>query len=149
MKTEGRGWEQRVLEHLEQSPNGRAGFKHLVRELGARGAERGTLEAALEALAAQGRLIELRGPQYALPGATQEYAAGRLSMHRDGYGFVSATVPPKGIRGDLFIPPGAEGRAPKRQGERPRPRGGGALGVLLTEGARGTIRIRQRGRSTP
>jgi ribonuclease R len=111
VKKQPRGWEEQVLAHLEQTPNGRAGYKHLVRDLHARGADRQALEDALEGLAARGLLIELRGQQYALPGATQEYAVGRLSLHRDGFGFVNAVAPPKGIKGDLFIPPGAEGRA--------------------------------------
>lgn len=100
-----------MLAHLSAAPNGRAGFKQLVREFGARGRSRDALEEALQTLARQGKLIELRGQQYALPSATQEYAAGRLSMHRDGYGFVTSEAPPKGVRGDLFIPPGQAGRA--------------------------------------
>ena len=100
-----------ILEKLATLPHGRAGFKQLVRELGVKGHQRRELSSALEALVKKGVLIELRGEQYVLPGRTQEFAAGRLTMHRDGYGFVIADVPPPGVRGDVFIPPHAAGRA--------------------------------------
>jgi len=103
--------ESAILARLAALPHGRAGFKQLVRELGLRGEERRELGDALERLVRKGALIELRGEQYVLPGRTQEFTAGRLNMHRDGYGFVIADTPPPGVRGDVFIPPNAAGRA--------------------------------------
>jgi ribonuclease R len=101
--------ERLILDRLERAPHGRAGFKQLVRELASRGAARQEVETALERLAAKGKIIELRGGQYVLASKTQEYAVGRLNMHRDGYGFVIPDTPPAGLKGDVFIPPGAAG----------------------------------------
>lgn len=101
--------ERDILDRLERAPHGRAGYKQLVRELGARAAARRDIEAALDALVRKGRIIELRGGQYVLASRTQEYAVGRLNMHRDGYGFVTPDVPPPGLKGDIFIPPGMAG----------------------------------------
>ncbi len=100
-----------ILAKLATQPNGRAGFKQLIRELGLKGHQRRELSSALESLVRKGTVIELRGEQYVLPGRTQEFAVGRLNMHRDGYGFVLPDTPPAGLRGDLFIPPNATGRA--------------------------------------
>jgi ribonuclease R len=100
-----------ILDKLAALPHGRAGFKQLVRELGVKGDQRRSLSAALEHLVGKGALIELRGGQYVLPGRTQDYTAGRLATHRDGYGFVVPDVPPPGVRGDVFLPPDSFGRA--------------------------------------
>ncbi|NWF65779.1 MAG: VacB/RNase II family 3'-5' exoribonuclease [Chloroflexi bacterium] len=101
--------ERLILDRLERAPHGRAGFKQLVRELASRGATRQGVESALERLAEKGKVIELRGGQYVLASRTQEYAIGRVNMHRDGYGFVIPDTPPAGLKGDVFIPPGAAG----------------------------------------
>ena len=37
--------------------------------------------------------------------------AGRLSVHRDGFGFVIPDQPIEGIAGDLFLPPEAAAKA--------------------------------------
>ncbi len=81
-------WENEILERFSTLPHGRSNYKHLVRELGLKGENRQALEDALDRLARKGSLIELKGGQYVLPRCTQEYAVGRLNMHRDGYGFV-------------------------------------------------------------
>jgi ribonuclease R len=97
--------DSRLLEHISRQPHARAGFKQLVRELGARGEQREELEAGLARLTARGELIELRGGQYAVTARSREYAVGRLQMHREGYGFLISDHPIEGIAGDIFIPP--------------------------------------------
>jgi ribonuclease R len=94
-----------ILQQIASQPHGRAGFKQLVRELGARGGARGDLELALARLAASGELIELRGGQYVVTGRSREFATGRLNMHRDGYGFLISDRPLERVHGDIFIPP--------------------------------------------
>src|SRR6185437_1676959 len=94
-----------LLEHIGRLPHARANFKQLVRELGAKGTSRADLEAALARLASRGDLIELRGGQYVLTERSREFAVGRLSLHRDGYGFLIADHPVPGVAGDVFIPP--------------------------------------------
>lgn len=94
-----------VLEHIARLPHGRATFKQLVRELGARGVARGELESTLANLAGSGDLIELRGGHYVAAARSREFAAGRLQVHRDGYGFLIADRPIESVAGDVFVPP--------------------------------------------
>ncbi|HZP21940.1 MAG TPA: hypothetical protein VFB04_00760, partial [Terriglobales bacterium] len=107
--------DQTILRHMERQPHQSAGYKQLVREMGLRGAERQQLAERLQALVKSGRLVETARDRYTLAehaAARQNLIAGRLIMHRDGYGFV---VPNQGqrisIEGDIFIPPPAVGSA--------------------------------------
>jgi ribonuclease R len=100
-----------ILERLATAPHGRSNLKHLAREMGLKGAERHELEELLDQLVEKGELILVRGHQYVLPGSTQEFAVGRLNMHRDGYGFVIPNSPPPGVRGDVYINANAMGGA--------------------------------------
>lgn len=111
MQRSERQWETEILERFSTLPHGRSNYKHLLRELGLKGESRKELEKTLERLARKGALIELRGGQFVLPRCTQEYAVGRLNMHRDGYGFVIPEVAPLGVSGDVFLPPNAQGAA--------------------------------------
>jgi ribonuclease R len=104
-----------ILQHIERQPHHSAGYKQLVREMGLRGQERQQLAERLLALVKSARLIETGRERYTLAeyaAARQNLVAGRLTMHRDGYGFV---VPNAGqratIEGDIFIPPPAIGSA--------------------------------------
>ena len=45
------------------------------------------------------------GVQYGMGLFYSEYIAGRFSLHRDGYGFVTPDRPVPGVDGDVFIPP--------------------------------------------
>ena len=71
---------------------------------------RDELEAVLGRLAARGDLIEFRPGYYVSAAHTREFAVGRLSVHRDGYGFV---IPdrPRRLTGDVFLPPAAAAKA--------------------------------------
>jgi ribonuclease R len=93
------------LEHIAHLPHSRATFKQLVRELSVKGAGRGQLDETLQRLTGRGDLIQLRSGHYILTTASREFTVGRLSMHRDGYGFVIPDRPVEGMSGDLFIPP--------------------------------------------
>jgi ribonuclease R len=94
-----------LLDHIARLPHARANFKQLVREMGAKGEQRTGLELALSRLTAAGQLVELRNGHYVHTGHSREFAAGRLQMHRDGYGFLISDHPIEGITGDVFIPP--------------------------------------------
>src|SRR5437016_13070184 len=105
-----------LLDHIGRLPHGRANFKQLVRELGAKGAKREDLEAALARLTARGELLELRSGQYAVTARSREFVVGRLNMHRDGYGFLISERPLdhgglERIKGDIFIPPDSAEKA--------------------------------------
>jgi ribonuclease R len=107
--------DQAILSHIERQPHRSAGFKQLVREMGLRGDERRQLAERLQALVKSARLIETGRDRYTLAehaAAHQNLLAGRLTMHRDGYGFV---IPNAGQRstftGDIYINPQAIGSA--------------------------------------
>ena len=92
------------LEHIRKQPHGRATLRQLLRELSRRGVTRAELESELERLTARGELVETRSGEYAATGSSREYAAGRLSVHRDGYGFVTPEVAVPGLKGDVYLP---------------------------------------------
>ncbi len=95
-----------LLEHIRALPHARATYKQLVKELHLQGENRDALEDALDRLADKGSLVELRSGHFVATGANSEYLAGRLSIHRDGFGFLIPDPPaPEGIRGDIFLPP--------------------------------------------
>jgi ribonuclease R len=108
-----------ILKHIARQPRRAAGFKQLVRELGLHGEARRELDARLQELARSGQLIKVDSDRYALPQAAagKNLVVGRLSMHRDGFGFVipeANSLPPAlkdRLAGDIFIPPPAIGSA--------------------------------------
>ncbi len=93
-----------LLQHILKLPHAKANLKQLVRELHAKGDEREHLEAALERLVSRGDLIELRAGHFTATGRGREYVSGRVSIHRDGYGFLIADRKIEGIQGDIFLP---------------------------------------------
>jgi ribonuclease R len=108
-----------ILKHIAKQPKRAAGFKQLVRELGLRGDERRELNERLQKLAAAGQLIATDSDRYSLPqtAADKNLVAGRLTMHRDGFGFVipdakslNASLKAR-LAGDIFIPPHLIGNA--------------------------------------
>ena len=100
-----------ILRHIRRQPKGTAGFKQLVRELGVKGPNRRDLAERLERLAASGQLMQLDSDRFAIPKAAKNQLVGRLSMHRDGYGFVipnrsDLSEPLRSqLSGDVFIAP--------------------------------------------
>src|SRR6266851_2503202 len=114
--------ESTILKHIARQPKRSAGFKQLVRELGLHGHARGELDALLEKLVAAGELVQLNSDRYALPQPTaskndKNLVVGRLTMHRDGFGFVipdASSLSPSlksKLAGDIFIAPHAIGNA--------------------------------------
>jgi ribonuclease R len=108
-----------ILKHIALQPKRSAGYKQLVRELGLHGEARADLNSRLQKLAKHGELVQVDTDRYALPQAAAEnnLIAGRLTMHRDGFGFVipdaSSLTPSLRARltGDIFIAPHAIGNA--------------------------------------
>ena len=103
-----------VLDKIDGQPKKTAGFKQLVRELGVHGDERRELSQHLDRLVERGELVEVPGDRYAIPQAAgRNLVLGRLSMHRDGYGFVIPESPDvkQRLSGDIFIPAVAIGNA--------------------------------------
>ena len=104
-----------ILRKIERQPRHTAGYKQLVRELGVRGNDRRELADRLRQLVARGELVQVDGDRYSIPQVAKSKNAvtGRLTMHRDGYGFV---IPEKvevqqRISGDIYIHANAIGSA--------------------------------------
>jgi ribonuclease R len=107
--------ETTILNKLTRQPKQSASYKTLVRELGVRGDARRQFSTLLADMVQRGKLLQLDGDSYTLPDAAarKNLVVGRLSMHRDGYGFV---IPESGnvkerLSGDIFINPQAVGNA--------------------------------------
>jgi ribonuclease R len=112
--------DRELLARIAGSPARKAGYKQLVRELSlADGRERRFLLEQLARLTVRGQLVQLDREHWSLPraisrpaAARENLVAGRLDLHRDGYGFVrlnrrpSATgSKPATATEDIFIPP--------------------------------------------
>jgi ribonuclease R len=124
--------DRELIGRIERSAGHRAGYKQLIRELGLGGGrERRLLLEQLARITARGELVKVDAEMWSLPAAAPEKTAraakknydargaempaehratrdrllaGRLDLHRDGYGFVR----PNGSTNredDLFIPP--------------------------------------------
>ncbi len=108
-----------ILKKIERQPKHTAGFKQLVREMGLHGNQRRELSERLARLVAGGQLLQVDSDRYAIPQAAagRNLIVGRLSMHRDGFGFVIPDASSLDERlkarlsGDIFIPPPAVGNA--------------------------------------
>ena len=106
--------DRELISRIARSPGGKAGYKQLVRELGLGGGrERRLLVEQLARLTVSGRLVQIERDQWSLPraaAASQNLLAGRLDLHRDGFGFVRPN-PKQAITDDVFIPPNEIGGA--------------------------------------
>ena len=131
-----------LLRHIERLPGGCAGYKQLIRELGLGGGrERRELREQLGRLTGSRQLAQIDGDHWGIPktatGAdagvpgrgvqgrrpdlrqagirSENLVAGRLDLHRDGFGFVRPTPAHPGAKPptdqDVFIPPGEMGGA--------------------------------------
>ncbi len=106
-----------ILRHIARQPKKTASHKQLLRELGVKGEARRELTDRLYALVSKGELLQVDSERYAIPQAAKgrNLLVGRLTMHRDGYGFVipEATSLDDSLKarlaGDVFIPPHAIG----------------------------------------
>src|SRR5581483_1340149 len=108
-----------ILQKIERQPKRNAGYKQLVRELGLHGDARRELSERLQRLVKNGQLKLIESDRYALPQApsNKNVLVGRLTMHRDGFGFVIPDASSMDerlkarITGDVFIPPPFVGSA--------------------------------------
>ncbi len=124
--------DRELINRIGRSAGQRAGYKQLVRELGLGGGhERRLLLEQLARITARKELVKTEDEMWALPAAVPErtarvrraadvvstgnggavmretrdrLVAGRLDLHRDGYGFVRPNGS-KDREDDLFIPP--------------------------------------------
>jgi len=99
--------DREILDSIRQMPHAKASFKNLLRELNAHGEKRQGLENALNGMVEKGLLVEYRSGHYVSAAHSKEFIVGRLSVHRDGFGFVVPLQKLADIAGDIFIPPSA------------------------------------------
>ena len=105
--------DQELVARIARSAGGKAGYKQLVRELSLGGGrERRLLLEHLARLTARGALVKLDREHWGIPrpvsgvaGTRENLAAGRLDLHRDGYGFVRPNARQASGQEDIFIPP--------------------------------------------
>ena len=117
--------DRELLRHVERSAGKKAGYKQLVRELGLGGGrQRRELLEQLDRLTALNYLVKVDREHWAIKAAVQaaetketdrqtgtreNLAAGKLDLHRDGFGFVRPNLVPgqrsTGQDDDIFIPP--------------------------------------------
>src|SRR5262249_30529161 len=108
-----------ILKKIERQPRQTAASKQLVRELGLHGDQRRDLRDHLQALVKRGQLLEIDSGRFAIPKAAagKNLVVGQLSLHRDGFGFVTPDPVSLAQRfkvqlsGDVFIPPPFIGQA--------------------------------------
>src|SRR5580658_3957117 len=115
--------DRELVERIARSAGQKAGYKQLVRELLLGGGkERRLLLEQLARLTARGELVSLDRERWGIPkpasaresgarGATtrgnptrDNLIAGRLDLHRDGYGFVRPNAR-QSTDEDIFVPP--------------------------------------------
>ncbi len=92
-----------LLGHIRKQPHSRASLKTLFRDLRIRGDARIAVETALDKLVAQGDLLELRAGHYEVAGSNKDMVAGRVTVHRDGFGFLIPDTPIPGVAGDIYL----------------------------------------------
>jgi len=107
--------DRELLARIAASPGQKAGYKQLVREFSLpSGRARRLLLEQLARLTVRGQLIQPDREHWTLPRAAsrENLVAGRLDLHRDGYGFVRPNRKPSATDSkvpsavqDIFIPP--------------------------------------------
>jgi ribonuclease R len=120
--------DKELLAQIARSAGGKAGYKQLVRELSLGGGrQRRLLLEQLARMTARGALTKVDREYWSIPkplgagGSRDNLLAGRLDLHRDGYGFVRPNarqasgqedrgsrkpiVSVRGVEEDIFIPP--------------------------------------------
>ena len=105
--------DKELLTRIARSAGQKTGYKQLVRELSlGSGMQRRLLLEQLARMAARGALVKLDREHWSIPktisgagGTRDNLAAGRLDLHRDGYGFVRPNARQSTGQEDIFIPP--------------------------------------------
>lgn len=95
--------EEHILSLLKKAPEQLMSFRQLIRELDLDDSERHEIRHLLHEMVKSGNVIKLKGNRFSLP-EERSVILGKLSAHRDGYGFVTPDKKPSGFEGDVFIP---------------------------------------------
>ena len=95
--------EEQILSLLKKAPEQLMSFRQLIRELDLDDSERHEIRQILHEMVKSGNVIKLKGNRFSLP-EERSVISGKLSAHRDGYGFVTPDKKASGFAGDVFIP---------------------------------------------
>jgi ribonuclease R len=95
--------EEQILSLLKKAPEQLMSFRQLIRELDLDDSERHEIRQILHEMVKSGNVLKLKGNRFSLP-EERSVTSGKLSAHRDGYGFVTPDKKPSGFEGDVFIP---------------------------------------------
>ena len=102
--------DRELVARIARSAGQKAGYKQLVLELGLGGGrQRRLLLEQLARLTVRGELAKVDREHWCIPkrvGGRENLVAGRLDLHRDGYGFVRPNArQASGQQEDIFVPP--------------------------------------------
>ena len=89
-----------IITLLQQRANRPLGLKEIQEALDLSAGERKLVGKSLKGMVKDGTLVQLKGGRFALPGKVN-LVVGTLSVHRDGYGFVT---PVDDKAQDVFVP---------------------------------------------
>ena len=95
--------EQILIRLIKTAPSQISSFRQLSRQLEMGSNGRREVRVLLNGMVKAGLLLKLKGNRYTFP-SKQSLVTGRVSVHRDGYGFVIPDKRPLGLSGDVFIP---------------------------------------------
>jgi ribonuclease R len=95
--------EAALLDHISKQPRGRTSLKQLYKDFRLRGDDRDRLDSAIGRLASKGEIVEIAHGHFATTANNREYVSGRVSIHRDGYGFLIPDRPLPGVTGDIYL----------------------------------------------
>ncbi len=95
--------EQTLIRLIKASPSQIGSFRQLSRQLDLGPDSRREVRDVLNGMVKAGVLLKLKGNRYTVP-SRQSLVTGRITVHRDGYGFVILDKRPTKLEGDVFIP---------------------------------------------
>ena len=95
--------EQTLIRLIKASPSQIGSFRQLSRQLDLGPDSRREVRDVLNGMVKAGVLLKLKGNRYTVP-SRQSLVTGRITVHRDGYGFVIPDKRPTKLEGDVFIP---------------------------------------------
>ena len=93
-----------LLDYIRNQPERSAGFRHILEDFSADKTDRKQIKDILDQLVKEDKLSRHKGNRFEAPAAPSLYR-GRISIHPDGYGFVTPEENIPGLTGDIFIPP--------------------------------------------
>lgn len=91
-----------ILQRIRERVTHPANLQELMRTLDVPPTDRVRFRRQLQALVASGALIETRGKHYGLP-ELMDLLVGRVSVHPQGFAFVTPVQAVEGLVGDLYI----------------------------------------------